>query len=140
MAFQHNLQFPSGALMLSFAWHAECEPSSGLLDIFSHALLSRSCERNLSGSDAESSHCRSPLQPRAVAGLDRQGAAPEPNSPEQLGSAAPLGCGKDHVPNTATVEQCSRRGLCQQLPAGRGTGKRDCFLPKKGIREERKEF
>lgn len=38
--------------MLSLAWHAEREPSSGLLDIFSHALLSRSCERNLSRSDA----------------------------------------------------------------------------------------
>lgn len=47
---------------------------------------------------------------------------------------------KDHVPNAATVEQCSPRGWCQQLPAGRGTGKRDCFLPKKGIREGRKEF
>lgn len=52
MALQHNLWFPSGAPMLSFAWHAEHEPSSGLLDIFSHALVSRSCERNLSGSDA----------------------------------------------------------------------------------------
>lgn len=52
MALQHNLRFPSGAPMLSFAWHAERQPSSGLLDIFSHALLSRSCERNLSGGDA----------------------------------------------------------------------------------------
>lgn len=68
---------------------------------------------------------------------------PSPIPPVHPGSAPPLGCtaaGKDHVPNAATVEQCSRRGLCQQLPTGRGTGKRDCFLPKKGIREGRKKI
>lgn len=151
MALQHNLRFPFGALMLSFAWHAEREPSSGLLDIFSHALLSRSCERNLSGSDAAARPAWMqgalaavpPLQPRAVAASSARELLPSRIPPVHPGSAPPPGCraaGKDHVPNTATVEQCSRRGLCQQLPKGRGTGKRDWFLPKKGIREGRKKI
>lgn len=92
MALQHNLRFPSGALMLSFAWHAEREPSSGLLDIFSHALLSRSCERNLSGSDAAAPPAWLQRAPRAVAALDVEGAAPEPNPPVHPGSAPPPGC------------------------------------------------
>lgn len=56
--------------MLSLAWHAEREPRSGLLDIFSHALLSRprGGSSQLRGrsyrSDARSPRCRCPLQPR----------------------------------------------------------------------------
>lgn len=52
MALEYNLSFPSGARMLSLAWHAERKPSSGLLDIFRHALLNRSRWRNPSSSDA----------------------------------------------------------------------------------------
>lgn len=145
MALQHNLWFPSGAPMLSFAWHAEHEPSSGLLDIFSHALVSRSFERNLSGSDAAAPPAwmlRVLTAARGCGHVQHAGAAPEQNSPVHPGSAPPPGCRasrKDHVPNAATVEQCSPWGLCQQIPAGRGTAKRDCFLPKKGIREGRKK-
>lgn len=136
MALQHNLRFPSGALMLSFAWHAEREPSSGLLDIFSHALLSRSCERNLSGSDAAAP----PAWLQRAPGLWPRWMSREPllsRSPGASGVSSPAGLqsrGEGRIMSqTLLLLNNAHRGVCASSSLqGGALGKGTVFSQKKG--------
>jgi len=141
---QYNLRFLAGAPMLSFAWHAERKPSSGLLDIFRHALLNRSCSRNLSSSYAAAPAAGTrravaaapPLQPR---GCDRS---------QPACSSAP--CTRGHLSrwDQSCISRSSKRCYCSTTlaaesapaaPRGEGEWQTGPFSPQKTDRGGKKK-